>query len=77
MSSDESSCLLDKDVKHTSVDACKVITRATELFIESLVEGSFTAMKSSKRKTAGPAGRAFVRASHGSFTTLNLQRLNP
>jgi hypothetical protein len=26
------------DVKHTSVDACKMITRATEMFIESLVE---------------------------------------
>ena len=42
---------LDKDVKHTSVDACKMITRATELFVESLVGGSFLSMKSAKRKT--------------------------
>jgi len=42
---------LDKEVKHTSVDACKVITRAAELFLENLVEGSFACMKTSKRKT--------------------------
>ena len=62
----KSPCLPDKDVKHTSVDACKVITRATELFIESLVEGSFIAMKTSKRKTVG-AGRASDSASHDGF----------
>ena len=42
---------LDKEVKHAAVDACKCVTRATELFLESLVEGAFASMKAQKRKT--------------------------
>jgi histone H3/H4 len=42
---------LDKEVKNTAVDACRLVSRATELFVESLVEGAFATMKQQKRKT--------------------------
>jgi histone H3/H4 len=42
---------LDKEVKNTAVDACRLVSRATELFVESLVEGAFQTMKAQKRKT--------------------------
>ena len=42
---------LDKEVKNTAVDACRLVSRATELFVESLVEGAFATMKAQKRKT--------------------------
>lgn len=42
---------LDKEVKNTAVDACRLISRATELFVESLVEGAYQTMKAQKRKT--------------------------
>ena len=42
---------LDKEVKNCANDACRTITRATELFIESLVEGAFVSMRAQKRKT--------------------------
>ena len=42
---------LDKEVKNTAVDACRLISRATELFVESLVEGAYQTMKRQKRKT--------------------------
>ena len=41
---------LDKEVRHTSGDACKTIAKATELFIESLVEGSFVAGPRPRRR---------------------------
>ena len=42
---------LDKEVKNTAVDACRLVSRATELFVESLVEGAYHTMKQQKRKT--------------------------
>jgi histone H3/H4 len=42
---------LDKEVKNCANDACRTITRATELFVESLVEGAFVSMRAQKRKT--------------------------
>lgn len=42
---------LDKEVKNTAVDAVRLVSRATELFVESLVEGAFGTMKAAKRKT--------------------------
>lgn len=42
---------LDKDVKHVTQDATRVITRATELFVESLAAGAHAQMLGSKRKT--------------------------
>jgi histone H3/H4 len=42
---------LDKEVKNCANDACRTITRATELFVESLVEGAFASMRAQKRKT--------------------------
>ena len=36
---------LDKEVKNCANDACRTITRATELFVESLVEGAFVSMR--------------------------------
>ena len=42
---------LDKEVKNMQVDASKCVAKCTELFIESLVEGSFHSMKANKRKT--------------------------
>ena len=42
---------LDKEVKNMQVDASKCVAKAAELFIESLVEGSFHGMKANKRKT--------------------------
>jgi hypothetical protein len=46
---------LDKEVRHTSGDACKTIAKATELFIESLVEGSFVAGPRPRRPPPPPA----------------------
>jgi histone H3/H4 len=42
---------LDKEVKNMQVDASKCVAKCAELFIESLVEGSFHGMKANKRKT--------------------------
>ena len=42
---------LDKEVKNTAVDAVRLVSRATELFVESLVTGAFQTMKVAKRKT--------------------------
>lgn len=42
---------LDKEVKNMQVDASKCVAKCAELFIESLVEGSFRSMKANKRKT--------------------------
>ncbi|EEH55923.1 uncharacterized protein MICPUCDRAFT_40449 [Micromonas pusilla CCMP1545] len=41
----------DKEVKTAAVDAAKVVSKATELFLESLTEGAFLGMKAGKRKT--------------------------
>jgi histone H3/H4 len=42
---------LDKEVKNMQVDASKCVAKCAELFIESLVEGSFRSMRANKRKT--------------------------
>lgn len=42
---------LDKEVKNMQVDASKCVAKCAELFIESLVDGSFRSMRANKRKT--------------------------
>lgn len=42
---------LDNDVKRFSKEALQAVTRATELFMESLVEGALPFMKAKKRRT--------------------------